>query len=275
MKQLTGKTALVTGSAGGIGLETARALGQMGAHVIIAARDNARGPTAVEALTAAGISSEFLPVDLGSLESVRRAAERFNATHQSLDVLVNNAGVALKSRTMSPDGFELTWATNFLGGFLLTRLLLPPLERAPAPRVVNVSSEGHRVGRIAWDDLGLEKEYGSFKAYAQSKLAQILFTRELARRKPRITVTAVHPGAIATGIWRGTPKIVQFVIGLVLASPEKGARPVTRLAADPELHGASGRYFNRLREVAPAPQALSDADAARLWEVAERATGAG
>jgi NAD(P)-dependent dehydrogenase (short-subunit alcohol dehydrogenase family) len=244
----------------------------MGAQVVIAARDNPRGPAAVDSLSRAGGSSEFLPVDMGSIESVRRAAERFNSAHRTLDVLVNNAGVALKTRTLSPDGQELTWATNFLGGFLLTMLLLPALERAPSPRVVNVSSEGHRVGKMSWDDLSLARDYGSFKGYAQSKLAQVLFTRELARRKPGITVTAVHPGAIGTGIWRGTPKIVQAVLGLVLPSAEKGARPVIRLAADPGLGAISGRYFNRMREAEPAPQAMNDADAARLWEIAERAT---
>ena len=270
---MTGETVLVTGAAGGIGYETARALGALGAHVVVAARENPRGPAAVETISVAGASSEFLPVDMGSMESVRQAARAFNAAHQRLDVLVNNAGVALKTRTIGPDGFELTWATNFLGGFLLTRLLLPALERAPAPRVVNVSSEGHRVGRIAWDDPGLERDYGSFKAYAQSKLAQVLFTRELARRKPRLTVTAVHPGAIATGIWRATPRLVRGILGLVLASPEKGAKPVIRLAADPGMGGASGKYFNRFREVEPSPQALSDGDAVRLWELAEREVG--
>ena len=270
---MTGKTALVTGAAGGIGFETAMALGLRGAHVVVLARDNPRGPAAVEALARAGVSSEFLPADMGSLDSVRRAAQQFNATHRSLNVLVNNAGVALKKRTMSADGFEMTWAINFLGGFLLTRSLLPALERAPSARVVNVSSEGHRVGRMAWQDLTLEHDYGAFKAYAQSKLAQILFTRELARRKSGITVTAVHPGAVATGIWRATPKVAQFVIGLILASPAKGAAPVVRLAADPEMAGVSGRYFNRFREVAPSPQALDDGDAGRLWELAERSCG--
>lgn len=271
---MTGKVALVTGAAGGIGFETAAALGRRGAHVVILARDSPSGPAAVEKLARAGISSELIPVDMGSLDSVRRAAQQFGTAHRSLDVLVNNAGVALKKRTIGPDGFELTWAINFLAGFLLTRLLLPALERAPSPRVVNVSSEGHRVGRIAWDNLSLDHEYGAFKAYAQSKLAQILFTRELARRKPGITVTAVHPGSVATGIWRATPKVAQFVISLIMASPAKGAEPVVRLAADPEMSGASGRYFDRLREVAPSPQALDDRAAARLWDLAERTTAA-
>jgi NAD(P)-dependent dehydrogenase (short-subunit alcohol dehydrogenase family) len=272
---MTGKTALVTGGAGGIGYETARALAAMGTHVVIAARDNPRGAAAAASLERSEGSGELLPVDMASLESVRQVARRFHAAHRGLDVLVNNAGIAAKTRSLSPDGYELTWATNFLGGFLLTLLLLPALERSAEPRVVNVSSEAHRTTQIRWDDLGFTTGYGGFKAYAQSKLAQVLFTRELARRKPGITVTAVHPGAIATGIWRSTPWLVRAVLGLVLPSSEKGAQPVVRLAADPAMAGSgvSGRYFDRLRQVEPAPQGANDADAARLWTIAEQATG--
>ena len=272
---MTGKTVLVTGAAGGIGYATARALTAMGAHVVIAARDNPRGPAAVASLERTGGSSEFLPVDLASVTSVRQAARRFDASHPSLDVLINNAGIATRTRSLGPDGFELTWATNFLGGFLLTLLLLPALERSAHPRIVNVSSEAHRTTRIRWDDLGLSTGYGAFKAYAQSKLAQVLFTRELARRKPGITVTAVHPGAVATGIWRSTPRLVRAVLRMTLPSSEKGAQPVVRLAADPAMAGSavSGRYFDRLRQVEPAPQGANDADAGRLWAIAERATG--
>jgi NAD(P)-dependent dehydrogenase (short-subunit alcohol dehydrogenase family) len=123
-----------------------------------------------------------------------------------------------------------------------------------------------------WDNLELERGYGGFKAYANTKLAQVLFTRELARREPGISVNSVHPGAIATGIWRAAPKFAQGILGLVLPPPEKGARPVVRLASSPDLDGITGRYFNKLREADPAPAATNDADAARLWEIAEKAT---
>jgi NAD(P)-dependent dehydrogenase (short-subunit alcohol dehydrogenase family) len=269
---MMGKTVLITGANRGIGRETARALGQMGAHVVVGARDRVRGQAAVDELVEGGGSAELLEIDTSSLASVRAAARRFAAGHAKLDVLVNNAGIATRNRQLSPDGHELTWATNFLGPFLLTRELLPTLKRAPHPRVVNVSSAAHFGAQIPWDDVELEHGFRPFKAYAQTKLAQVLFTRELARREPAIAATAVHPGAIATDIWRAAPLWARLFLKLVLPSARKGARPVVRLAAAPELAGVTGRYFDRMREVEPAPAARSEADAQRLWEIAERAT---
>jgi NAD(P)-dependent dehydrogenase (short-subunit alcohol dehydrogenase family) len=211
---------------------------------------------------------------------VRDAAARFAKTHDRLDVLVNNAGIALPRREVSIDGHELTWQTNFLSHVLLTRLLLPSLSRGSKPRVVSVSSEGHRTGRIDWDNLELERGYGGLRAYANSKLAQILFTRELAHRRPDVCVNAVHPGAISTNIWkmqsrpvRGTLAVLVRLFGRLLPPPAKGAAPVARLASDPTLDGVTGRYFKRFRETAPSARASSDADAARIWTVAAEATG--
>jgi retinol dehydrogenase-12 len=269
---MTGKTVLVTGATGGIGLETARALARMGAHVVIGARDAARGREVVDELVRSGGKAELLPIDMASLASVREAAARCAAAHPGLDVLVNNAGVVTRDRQVSPDGHEVIWATNFLGPFLLTRLLLPALKNAPAPRVVNVSSMAHAGGRLDWNDLELARGFRRLKAYSNSKLALVLFTRELARREPKVAVNALHPGAIWTGIWRAAPAFARWILALVLPSAEKGARPVVRLAAAPELSGVTGRYFDRFREVEPAPAARNDADAARLWEIAENAT---
>jgi NAD(P)-dependent dehydrogenase (short-subunit alcohol dehydrogenase family) len=266
-------TVLVTGATGGIGLEAARALARMGAEVVVGARDVVRGQAVVDELARAGGRAELLPIDLGSFASVREAARRFAAAHPALDVLVNNAGVVLRDRRLSVDGHELTWQTNFLGAFLLTRLLLPALAKAPKPRVVNVSSDAHRSARLDWSDLELERGYGAYRAYANSKLALILFTRELARREPTLAANALHPGAIATGIWRPAPAFARWVIAIVLPSAEKGARPVVRLASAPELDGVSGRYFNKLREANPTAAARNDSDAARLWEVAEKESG--
>jgi NAD(P)-dependent dehydrogenase (short-subunit alcohol dehydrogenase family) len=267
-----GKTVLVTGATGGIGLETVGALARMGAAVVIGARDPVRGIAVVDGINREEGRAELLEIDMASFASVRRAAERFLGSHPRLDVLVNNAGVALRERQLTADGHEKTWQTNFLGGFLLTKLLLPALKSAAGPRVVNVSSQAHRSGRMDWNDLELERGYRGFRAYANTKLAQILFTRELARREPAVAVTAVHPGAIATGIWRAAPKFAQWILGFVLPPPEKGAKPVVRLASSPDLDGVTGRYFNKLREADPAPAATNDADAARLWEIAEKAT---
>ena len=271
---MKGKTVLITGATSGIGLETARGLERMGAHVVIGARDPARGQAVVEEIQREGGRAELLEIDMASFASVRRAAERFLSSHPRLDVLVNNAGTAVRERRLTADGHEIAWQTNFLGGFLLANLLLPVLKRASGPRIVNVSSEAHRSTRLDWDDLELERHrYGGFKAYANTKLAQVLFTRELARREPGVAVNAVHPGAIATSIWRSAPKAARWVLGLVLPPPEKGARPVIRLASSPDVNGVTGRYFNKLREAVPSPAATNDADAARLWQIAEAATG--
>jgi NAD(P)-dependent dehydrogenase (short-subunit alcohol dehydrogenase family) len=269
---MTGKTVLVTGATGGIGLETARALARMGARVVVGARDVSRGQAIVEEVSVGGGSAELLEIDMASFASVRRAAERLAAEHPKLDVLVNNAGVVVRERRRTADGHELTWQTNFLSHFLLTRLVLPALKASAKPRVVNVSSEAHRSGHLDWGDLELERRYRGYRAYANSKLAQILFTRELARREPAVAANALHPGAIATGIWRAAPRPAQWVLHLVLPPPEKGAQPVVRLASAPDLEGITGRYFDRLREAAPSSAALDDADAARLWKIAEEAT---
>jgi retinol dehydrogenase-12 len=275
---MTGRIVLVTGATSGIGLETSRQLAALGADVVLGVRDETRGAEVASRITGEGGAAEVLRLDLASFGSVREAAASFSASHSKLDVLVNNAGVALRKRQVSEDGHELTWQTNFLGGYLLTRLLLPLLRRGDRPRVVNVSSEGHRTGRIDWDDLELERDYGGFQAYANTKLAQVLFTRELARREPGVTVNALHPGAIATRIWREVPQPFRTLILAVLSIPDlrsrgRGAAPVTRLASDPSLDGVTGRYFKRFREVAPSPAACDDACAARLWDAAERQTG--
>jgi len=279
-KPMAGRTVLVTGATSGIGLETARQAARLGAHVVLGVRDTARGGAVARAIAAAGGSAEVLEIDLESFASVRDAAGRFAAAHPSLDVLVNNAGVALPRREVTADGHERTWETNFLGGYLLTRLLLPSLRRAPRPRVVSVSSEGHRTGRIVWDNLELERGYGGFRAYANSKLAQVLFTRELARREPGIGVNALHPGAISTNIWKMQSRPVRSVLGVLvrifgalLPSPARGAEPVVRLACDPALDGVTGRYFKRFAESRVSDAGANDADAARLWAVAAQAAG--
>lgn len=272
MPSAAGRTILVTGATSGIGLETARALARTGAHVIVAVRDPARGAAVVQELAAVGGMAELLVIDLASFASVRQAAATFLEWYRSLDVLINNAAVVTRHRQTTGDGHERMWQTNFLGHVLLTRLLLGALRRGVAPRIVNVSSEAHRSGRIPWDDLELSRGFRPLRMYAQSKLAQVLYTRELARREPTIAVFALHPGAIWTGIWKPAPAPVRWVLRLVLAPADQGAAPVVRLAVARDVAGATGVYFNRWKEATPAPQGQDDAAAARLWDLAAHAT---
>jgi retinol dehydrogenase-12/retinol dehydrogenase-13 len=272
---MKGRTVLVTGATSGIGREAARELARMGARVIVGARDSERGRQLAEDIGREGGQAELLTIDLASFASTRGAAAKVLAAHPRLDVLINNAGIVTRHRETSPDGHEVIWQTNFLGAFLLTQLLLPALRGAASPRIVNVSSEAHRSGRLVWDDLELARSgYRGLRAYCNTKLALVLFTRELARREPRIAVNAVHPGVIATNIWRAAPAPIRFILNVVLTSPVKGARPLVRLAASADVEGLAGRYFDKMRETALAPAAQNDADAARLWDVAENATAA-
>ncbi len=267
----TGRIILITGATGGIGLAAARTLARQGALVAVGARDATRGQAVVDDIVRGGGRAELFLAELSRLASLREAAARFAAGHPRLDVLVNNAGVASRKRKVTDEGHELTWATNVLAPFHLTRLLAATLRAAPRPRVVNVGSEAHRSGRLRWDDVELSRGYTGWRAYSQSKLALLLLTRELARREPGLSVNVVHPGTIATGIWRDLPWIARALLGRLLPGPEKGAGPLVRLATDPALDGVSSRYFDRYREAEPSAAARDDASASRLWDLVARA----
>jgi NAD(P)-dependent dehydrogenase (short-subunit alcohol dehydrogenase family) len=273
LSTLDGKVVLITGATSGIGLEAARSIAALGAHVVVGARNATRGLAVVDEIRANGGSAELLEIDLASLESVARAAAEFKRKHPRLDVLVNNAGIIAGKRKLSPDGHELTWATNFLGLAALTRALVPALEAADAPRVVNVSSAAHTSGRMAWNDLELERGYQGLRAYAQSKLAVNLWTRAFAKRYPKIDANAMHPGAIATNIWSTLPAFAQALIARVLPPASKGAIPVVRLATSDDVAGVSGHYFNKLQDAPHAPAARNDDDAERLWTYVETTLG--
>ncbi|MEV0825471.1 oxidoreductase [Nonomuraea rubra] len=272
MPDLTGRAAVVTGANSGIGLPTALELARHGARVIAAARDPDKGAEAVRRILREVPGARVEPglLDLADLASVRR----FAAGVTEVDLLVNNAGIAMISRQRTADGFEMQLGTNHLGHFALTGLLLPLLAARPGARVVTVTSDAHTAGRIDFDDLGLERGYGRMAAYARSKLANLLFALELQRRADRagvdLTSTAVHPGSTATNIVKLGP--LQPLVRLLLKPPAAGAVPSLYAATAPGVRG--GEYFGpRARPLRPSKAARSQELAARLWEVSVELTG--
>jgi len=271
---------VITGATSGIGRAMARELVQRGAAVTIVARDRGRAEAAATGLAAsvASPAPEVVLADLGDLGSVRRAADELNQRYERIDVLVNNAGIANASSAVSPDGFDLMMATNHLGPFLLTNLLLAMLG-GPGARIVNTASEAHRYGgRPEPDTLGAPAPYGlvgAQRAYARSKLMNVLFTAELAHRLDGLATTAncFCPGLVATGLTRDAAT-VQRAIGALARTPlahtpEQGARMGLRLVLDPELDGVSGRFFTSTPGASRLPAVASRTDAAyqhQLWE---------
>jgi NAD(P)-dependent dehydrogenase (short-subunit alcohol dehydrogenase family) len=279
---LHGRTALVTGASAGIGLEASVAIARMGAEVVMVARDRQRGEAALlEVKRRSGSEAvSLLLCDLGSQASVRRLADEFPAAHPRLHILINNAGGVSNERRETVDGIEQTFAVNHLGPFLLTNLLLDVIERSAPARIVNVASTGHYRGTLNFDDLGFAKGgYWIMRAYSRSKLANVIFTRDLARRLEgkNVTVTSLHPGAVATNIWAGSPgwakPLLAVVKPLFMINPEKGGSRIVYLATSPEVEGKTGGYYENNVERAPARLAQDDAIAKRLWDESARLTG--
>lgn len=280
LPRMRGRICLVTGATSGIGRATAVELARRGATVVILARDLERGEQVRATIRQeTGVSRDVLALvrlDLASLESVRRAAAEILERVPAVHVLVNNAGVHARARTLSADGLELTFAVNHLGHFLLTNLLLPRLIASAPARVVVVTSAFERLGRLDPDDLRLDRPLDPFRAYFRSKLANLLFTFELARRLQgtRVTANAVHPGLVATGLLREFPRIIRSTYEWALRSPASGAIGPVRLASAPELRDITGRYFGPDgRERAGSERARDVALAAQLWRESERLTG--
>lgn len=284
----TGRTAVVTGANTGLGLETAAALAAQGARVVLAVRNLGKGKEAVDRITTAtpGADVALQELDLGSLASVREAAAQLRATHDRIDLLINNAGVMYPPKSTTADGFEMQFGTNHLGHFALTGLLLDRLLPVPGSRVVTVSSVGHRIrAAIHFDDLQWERSYSRVGAYGQSKLANLLFTYELQRRlAPHGTTIAVaaHPGVSDTELTRHLPTLMGQ-LGKPFFQPAKlGALPTLRAAADPAVQG--GQYYgpDGFQEVRGYPKLVAssaqshDVDLQRrLWAVSEELTGVG
>ncbi|MSQ41149.1 MAG: SDR family oxidoreductase [Dehalococcoidia bacterium] len=277
---MAGKVCLITGATAGLGLATAQALAQRGATVVIVGRNSVKSAAVVHRIQelTGNPSVSSLRADLSSQGDIRRLAEAFKLQHRRLDVLINNAGALHVSRRLSVDGIEMTFAVNHLGYFLLTRLLLDMLIASAPSRIVNVSSAAHEGTQMDFDDPQGEGGYGGIRGYQQSKLANLLFTYALAPRLvgAGVTVNALHPGLIATNLYRSYGPIgalLKLLLRMRGTSPAVGARTIVYLATSPEVEGVTGRYFSQQRAVASSPASYDQVAANRLWEMSEALTG--
>jgi len=277
---MRGKTVVITGGNSGIGLETALSLARAGAKTVITARDPARGEAAVADIRArSGRDDVDLVVfDLGSIASIREGASAILHRCGRIDVLVNNAGVVLSDRRETEDGFEATFGVNHVGHFVLTELLLERIKESAPARIVNVASTAHKGARkgLDFDDLQSKRNYSGMQVYSKSKLANIYFTTELARRLQGtgVTVNCLHPGTVATGYGRDgdTSGVLAFgvmVIKPFILSAKQGARTSIYLASSPEVAGVTGQYFVKCRARKPSATAQDDEAARRLWKLSE------
>jgi retinol dehydrogenase-14 len=271
---MRGKVCLVTGGSSGIGTATAHGLANMGAIVIVVARDRSRGEAAVTEIEQKSNNDavDLMLADLSSQASIRRLAEDFKDRYQQLHVLINNAGVFTSKRTVTVDGIETTFAVNHLAPFLLTNLLLDVLKASAPARIINITSSGERSGTINFDDLQGGGRYSGFRAYNQSKLAMILFTYELARKLEgtAVTVNCVHPSVVVTNLGRGSSGAFGLLLRLMrpfFSSPEKGAETPIYLASSPEVEGVSGKYFAKKAETKSSERSYDTITARRLWQV--------
>jgi NAD(P)-dependent dehydrogenase (short-subunit alcohol dehydrogenase family) len=277
---MAGRTVLVTGGTGGIGRATAMGLATMGAHLGITGRDRERTEgTAREIRAAGGGQVDVFVADLSYQEEVRRLAGEVLATYPRIDVLVNNVGGYWNTRHVTPDGLEHTFALNHLAPFLLTSLLLERLKRSAPARVVTVSSNAHTTGEIDFDDLQGEQTYSGSRAYSQSKLANVLFTYELARRlqPSAVTANALHPGVVNTSFGAEDPGSLQrLIIPLArpfMKAPERGAATSIHLASSPDLEQVTGRYFANSKPRRSSRRSYDEATSARLWELSTDLVG--
>jgi retinol dehydrogenase 14 len=271
---MQGKVCLVTGSNSGIGKETALGLARLGATVVMVCRDQDKGAAAQAEIRAqsGNPSVDLLIADLAAQQSIRQLARQVTERYQQLHVLVNNAGISPSQRALTVDGIETTFAVNHLAPFLLTNLLLERLQASAPARIVTVASTAQSA--IRFDDLQGEKRFSMMEAYGQSKLANILFTYELARRLEGTGVTAncLHPGVVSTNLARDFNPLFRMLARLLFTSPAKGAQTTIYLASSPEVEGASGKFFTKKRAARSSPASYDPASAQRLWQISEQLT---
>jgi NAD(P)-dependent dehydrogenase (short-subunit alcohol dehydrogenase family) len=273
---MQGRTVVITGGNSGIGLVAARELARQGAELVLACRDTAKTASALESINAVAATPAInVPVDLASLESVRGLATALLERCPRIDVLINNAGLFPSSQERTQDGFEMQFGVNHLSHFLLTALLRDRLVATEGARVVTVSSMLHKRGRIDFESFRGVAKYNANAAYAQSKLANVLFALALSRRLQGTGVTSnvLHPGGVATDITRDLPWLVRKLIGFVFISPEMGAKTTLMLAADPALAGVTGAYYDQCKRADVAAAANDTALQDRLWQVSADLVG--
>lgn len=285
--RLDGKTVIVTGSSTGIGKETAFDMARRGARVIMACRNLEKASEAADQIrkkTGNGnVAIEVL--DLASFESIKQFCSKINETEQTIDILINNAGITVCPKWKTKDGYEMQFAVNYLGHFLLTNLLLEKIKKSASSRIVNVASIGYMFGKIVWDDINSDKSYGPISAYCKSKLAVVLFTRELAKKLKgtKVTTYSVHPGAVRSEAGRYLTdtygwKVYIFIYLLYpwamwfLKNTEEGAQTSIYCAVDENISHLSGSYFKDCRPKKLLPNALNDKDADKLWDISEKLT---
>jgi retinol dehydrogenase 12 len=277
---MTGRVCLVTGANSGLGFATSEALARMGAHIVMVCRNSDRGEAArskIKRSTGRESGIDMLLCDLSSLQSIRELAQELLRNYSKINILVNNAGLFNLSRKLTVDNYENTFAVNYLSQFLLTNLLLNRLVDSSPSRVIIVSSTGHYSGHINFDDLQAKRGYGGFRAYSQSKLAQIVFTHELAKRLQgtRVTVNSLHPGTVGTNIWSRPAGKLGFVMNIFkpfLTSPDKGAETIVYLATSRDVESVSGEYFEKKHVKKSSRESYDSEVAQRLWNVSSQLT---
>jgi retinol dehydrogenase 14 len=270
---------IVTGGNSGLGKATALGLARLGATVGIVCRDRERGTVAVEEIRAKSgkRNVDLFVADLSSMQSVRELALNLLGKYSKIHVLVNNAGVFLPKRIVTADGFESTFATNHLGHFLLTNLLLDTIKASAPSRIIIITSSGHKGARIDYENLMAEKKFRGSKAYGQSKLANVLFTYQLAKNLEGtgVTVNCLHPGGVRSNLAKkaGPPySTLMPIFGRLLTSPEKAAKAAIYLATSPELEDVTGKYFSKGKEEKSSAESYDQASAERLWSVSAELT---
>ena len=280
LNDMSGKTCLVTGATSGIGKVTALALAAQGAQIVITGRNQEKLDATLQEMVAATGNEEIssLCADFSDLQQVRDMAAAYQERFARLDVLVNNAGGFFNARRKTPYGVEMSFLVNHLAPFLLTNLLLETVIASAPARIVNVSSEAHRYDKMDFDDLSFKRGYVGIKGYARSKLANVLFTYELARRLDgkNVTVNAVHPGEVATNIWKTNfsfiGPLLKWVMGFFYLTPAEGAETSIYVASSPDVEGITGKYFSKKEPIPSSPLSYDEEVAQKLWEFSEKLT---